>query len=225
MPRRSARAPSAPRRGWRPRYARPCASRGRAPSHPAGRAHAPRCPSQSPGTTRTSSVTRSPLSLSRLDHAVSRITLVLALEAQLPTGCHSRSTSSRRTSGRGAHRRRPRRALSTRWPSSHHAHERARTACGSCRSRGRQDTRPPLLGKRRERVSHSYHKALLLITMREENKWYKVTDLAGSRHREPGEACSRAVERFAEPPGCRREISRSDHVEVATGLRTASSRG
>ena len=40
-------------------------------------------------------------------------------------------------------------------------------------------TRPPLLGKRTERVSHSYHRFFSSqITMREETKWYKDTKIA-----------------------------------------------
>ena len=58
-------------------------------AHPADRVRAPRCPNQSPGYHANVSDTRSPFSPGR---AVSCITLVLALEAQLPTGCHSRST-------------------------------------------------------------------------------------------------------------------------------------
>ena len=71
------------------------------------------------------------------DRPVSRITLVLALEARLPTGCHSRSTSPGRKSLRGA-----RGAGAEGTPD-----EVAELAtivltsrpCGSCRSRGRQE--------------------------------------------------------------------------------------
>ena len=134
-PRRSAHGPTARPRAPPSPYVRPCASRGSAPPHPANRARAPRCPNQFPETIRTSPTRAPPFSLGR---PVSRITLVLALEAQLPTGCHSRSTSSGRTSPQGARR------AAGRWHSRRggrarsHRTDRFRV-CGSWQSRGRQE--------------------------------------------------------------------------------------
>ena len=111
-----------------------------------------------------------------LGRPVTRITLVLALAAQLPTGCHSRSTSPRRTStagARGAGRR-------------GHSRQGGRASLIVIDKRRpwklpepwTPRPRPPLLGKRTARVFHSYHRPLSSI-----NKWYKAG--AASRRRHP----------------------------------------
>ena len=112
------------RHGMRDRQGRADLALGRRSDTP----HARRCPNQSRHTSSTSPP-RLLLSLRR--PTVILISLVLALAAQLPTGCKSLPTSARRKSQRGAHgtgrRRHSRRGGRT--------HEY--TGCGSCRSRGR----------------------------------------------------------------------------------------
>ena len=101
-----------------------------------------------------------PRSPFRPGRPVSCITLVRALEARLPTGCQSTvhlagAHVSVRRSGRSA-----RTALPTRWPSSHDTLSVTSPArLWKLPEPWTHRTRPPLLGKRTERVSHSYHKA------------------------------------------------------------------
>ena len=67
------------------------------------------------------------------------ITLVRALEARLPTGCHSRSPSPRRKSSPRCSRRRARYGTLDEVAELPSTADRTSAACGSCRSRGRTD--------------------------------------------------------------------------------------
>ena len=103
--------------------------------------------------------------------------------------------------------RRARTALSTRWPSS-------LTSCGLWKlpEPWTHRTRPPLLGKRTERVSHSYHRlcSLCPIAMKFNNrKWYKVTKFLFMR-----KAVSRPKAGFV--PSRLREGVIADHIFAGT---------
>ena len=107
---------------------------------------------------------------------VIRITPVLALEAQLPTGCRSRSTPPGRRSTRGARSaglvRHSRRGGRARTMTTHHC----RPACGSCRSRGRTERAHRSL----ENAQNAFPTAtpdLLLILCSE---WYRDSPLRRS---------------------------------------------